>query len=212
MSTRTPSSSSKPVKSILKSKPAKRAKISAHSYPKLSSKVEVDPAPLTKWKGKQREKTTVASMSRKQTSVAESQGMPASSFQVVVGSYEKLLYGLEGTMSSSSSSEDISVDLKPIFIFPAHVSCIKAVASSPNGGKWLATGSSDEIVKVWDLKRKKEIGGLMHHEGKHDPRPTLRSYNNVLLHLRFNNGPTISFPFVFAVCVRGWLTLFISCS
>ena len=81
----------------------------------------------------------------------------------MAGSYEKLLYGIEGTISSSSKG--ISVDLTPIFIFPAHVSCIKAVAASPHGGKWLATGSSDEIVKVWDLKRKKEIGGLMHHEG-----------------------------------------------
>ncbi|KAG6850676.1 hypothetical protein H0H93_010404 [Arthromyces matolae] len=57
------------------------------------------------------------------------------------------------------------MSLKPIFIFPAHVSCIKAVAASPEGGKWLATGSSDEIIKVWDLRRRKEIGGLMHHEG-----------------------------------------------
>ncbi|GJE93253.1 WD40 repeat-like protein [Phanerochaete sordida] len=52
-----------------------------------------------------------------------------------------------------------------MFIFPAHISSVKAVAASPNGGKWLATGSSDEIIKVWDLRRRKEIGGLMHHEG-----------------------------------------------
>ncbi|EIN06262.1 WD40 repeat-like protein [Punctularia strigosozonata HHB-11173 SS5] len=87
-----------------------------------------------------------------------------SSFKVIAGSYEKLLYGLQGTVSRT---EDGGYDwkLKPIFIFPAHVSCIKAVAASPNGGKWLATGSADEIIKVWDLRRRKEIGGLMHHEG-----------------------------------------------
>ena len=56
--------------------------------------------------------------------------------------------------------------LRPIFIFPAHVSCVKAVSGSPMGGKWLATGSVDEIVKVWDLRRRKEIGGLMQHEGE----------------------------------------------
>lgn len=85
------------------------------------------------------------------------------SFVVVAGSYEKLLYGLDGTVTSSESGYEFH--LEPAFIFPAHVSSIKAVAASPNGGKWLATGSSDEIVKVWDLARRKEIGGLMHHQG-----------------------------------------------
>ena len=86
-----------------------------------------------------------------------------SSFVVVAGSYEKLLYGLDGTVTSSGAGYEFH--LKPVFIFPAHVSSIKAVAASPNGGKWLATGSSDEIIKVWDLARRKEIGGLMHHQG-----------------------------------------------
>lgn len=86
-----------------------------------------------------------------------------SSFVVVAGSYEKLLYGLDGTVTSSESGYEFH--LKPIFVFPAHVSSIKAVAASPNGGKWLATGSSDEIIKVWDLARRKEIGGLMQHQG-----------------------------------------------
>jgi WD40 repeat protein len=84
-------------------------------------------------------------------------------FKVVAGSYEKLLYGLEGSVVPAPTG--LTFHLKPIFIFPAHVSCIKAVAASPHGGKWLATGSADEIVKVWDLRRRKEIGGLMHHEG-----------------------------------------------
>ena len=87
----------------------------------------------------------------------------SSPFVVVAGSYEKLLYGLDGTVTASGSG--YKFHLKPVFIFPAHVSSIKAVAASPNGGKWLATGSSDEIIKVWDLARRKEIGGLMHHQG-----------------------------------------------
>lgn len=88
-----------------------------------------------------------------------------STFKVIAGSYEKLLYGLEG--SASNEDGHIKFDLKPVFIFPAHVSSIKSVAASPDGGKWLATGSTDEIVKVWDLRRKKEIGGLMHHNGSY---------------------------------------------
>jgi protein MAK11 len=88
---------------------------------------------------------------------------PSATFKVVAGSYEKLLYGLEGSITNAANGHQFH--LKPIFIFPAHVSCIKAVAASPGGGKWLATGSADEIIKVWDLRRRKEIGGLMHHEG-----------------------------------------------
>jgi protein MAK11 len=89
-----------------------------------------------------------------------------SSFKIIAGSYERLLYGLEGTVSvSSSAASELEWTLKPIFIFPAHVSCIKTVAASPQGGKWLATGSGDEIIKVWDLRRRKEIGGLMQHQG-----------------------------------------------
>jgi hypothetical protein len=85
-----------------------------------------------------------------------------STFLVVVGSYEKNLYGIEGTFPAGSSS---TPKLRPIFIFPAHLSCIKAVAASPGGGKWLATGSDDEFVKIWDLKRRKEVGGLSQHVG-----------------------------------------------
>jgi protein MAK11 len=89
-----------------------------------------------------------------------------SSFKIIAGSYERLLYGLEGTTSvPSTETSELEWTLRPIFIFPAHVSCIKTVAASPQGGKWLASGSGDEIVKVWDLRRRKEVGGLMQHEG-----------------------------------------------
>lgn len=166
MSTKAPSSVSKPVKSILKTKTTKRVKVSNQPVTKPTAKL-VDPKPSAKSKGKQRETNPPAVSKERKPKPAKELHIrpPSSTFKVVVGSYEKLLYGLEGAISSSSTGA-ITVDLKPSFIFPAHVSCIKAVASSPNGGKWLATGSSDEIIKVWDLKRKKEIGGLMHHEGE----------------------------------------------
>ncbi|SJL13723.1 uncharacterized protein ARMOST_17171 [Armillaria ostoyae] len=127
--------------------PPKKAKVQI----KRDKPKAVSPAPPTKDKGKQ-----------KAVPQNESSTLP-STFKIVAGSYEKLLYGLEGRVSGDD--DKLEFHLKPIFIFPAHVSCIKAVAVSPSGGKWLATGSSDEIVKVWDLRRKKEIGGLMHHEG-----------------------------------------------
>lgn len=88
---------------------------------------------------------------------------PAPTFKIMAGSYEKLLYGLEGSYPAGS---DVPV-LEPIFIFPAHMACVKAVAASA-GGKWLATGSEDEFIKVWDLRRKKEVGSLSQHTGELD--------------------------------------------
>jgi protein MAK11 len=96
----------------------------------------------------------------------EQSGMTQGTFVVVAGSYEKLLYGLEGSLPSSSSPhEQAPPTLEPIFIFPAHLACVKAVAASP-GGKWLATGSEDEFIKVWDLRRRREMGSLSQHTGK----------------------------------------------
>jgi protein MAK11 len=98
-------------------------------------------------------------------------------FKVIVGSYEKILYGLQVDVSASSppSSQPSTscssdgarneVKMKPIFMFPAHISCVKVLAASPLGGKWLATGGTDETVKLWDLKRRKELGGLVQHQG-----------------------------------------------
>ncbi|KIK93527.1 hypothetical protein PAXRUDRAFT_12597 [Paxillus rubicundulus Ve08.2h10] len=120
--------------------------------------VNSDPAVSFSSKDKGKAKETARNTPKPQ----EQSSLP-SSFVLVAGSYERLLYGLNGTVIPSESGYEFH--LKPIFIFPAHVSCIKAVAASPNGGKWLATGSADEIVKVWDLGRRKEIGGLMQHQG-----------------------------------------------
>lgn len=174
--------SARPVKSSLAGKPNLKKKVRLESYQalkpsslasksksKTQSKAGLDAPALSKQaKGKERASTPVASPKRLRKTAPKIQEPSSStslptSFKVVVGSYEKLLYGLEGTVSVDSS--EYSFDLKPIFIFPAHVSCIKTVAASPQGGKWLATGSADEIVKVWDLRRRKEIGGLMQHQG-----------------------------------------------
>ena len=83
---------------------------------------------------------------------------------VVAGSYDRVLYGLQTEPHKRSGQDDQTFE--PIFIFPAHISCVKAVAASPQGGKWLATGGTDETIKVWDLRRKKEIGSLQQHQGR----------------------------------------------
>lgn len=98
---------------------------------------------------------------------------PATAFEVVAGSYERILYGLHCTPSGAGS--DTAVEMQPIFQFPAHLSGVKSVAASPNG-RWLVTGSADEVIKVWDLRRRKEVGGLVGHEGEHMRIPVLVDY------------------------------------
>lgn len=120
-------------------------------------------------------KASSSSKAKRPSSASGPAALPTA-FTIVVGSYEKLLYGVEGTYETgsasnidnnneASTSSTPTPTLKPVFIFPAHVASVKAVAASPDGGKWLATGSSDEIIKVWDLRRRKEVGGLMQHQG-----------------------------------------------
>ncbi|KAH8991658.1 WD40-repeat-containing domain protein [Lactarius akahatsu] len=135
-----------------------RRKVSFQSFPESkASKREV-----SKSSAKKTDVSTESATSGKE----KLEPSLSSSFKVIAGSYERLLYGLQGTVSVvSPASSELQWTLKPIFIFPAHVSCIKSVAASPQGGKWLATGSGDEIIKVWDLRRRKEVGGLMQHEG-----------------------------------------------
>lgn len=165
----------RPPKSAFKNSSTARAQ-----KPK-SKEVIVKPRVQLEHVAKHYEKSVVSKGKRKASDVEEQEGdaesvisdsdwtvskLP-STFKVVAGSYEKLLYGLEGSFSyeGEEGARTLKVEFKPIFIFPAHVACVKAVAASPVGGKWLATGSSDEIIKVWDLRRRKEMGNLIQHEG-----------------------------------------------
>lgn len=125
------------------SKPAKAA-----PKPKAEAPATAVAAPkLDKGKGKAREPTP-----------EEDDERPT--FKIIAGSYEKLLYGLEGSYPTGSTTPT----LDPLFIFPAHLANVKCVAASPTG-KWLATGSEDEFIKVWDLRRRKEVGSLSQHTG-----------------------------------------------
>ncbi|BGP21254.1 WD40 repeat containing protein [Rhodotorula toruloides] len=93
-------------------------------------------------------------------------------FVVSAGSYERLLYGLECEIEpSTTSSSGYSLSVHPVFSFPAHLSSLKTVAAShlitPGtgserkvGGKYLVSAGTDEVIKVWDLQRRKEVGIL----------------------------------------------------
>ncbi|TFK48437.1 WD40 repeat-like protein [Heliocybe sulcata] len=144
-------------------RPSKKQKIDGKGL-NARRRRESPAPPKAKSAAKGKAKETVSSKELKPPAADKPESKLPMTFKIVAGSYEKLLYGLEGS-TSFDESEGLEYTLKPIFAFPAHVSCVKAISISPDGGKWLATGSADEIIKVWDLRRRKEIGGLMHHEG-----------------------------------------------
>ncbi|KAG0316285.1 p21-activated protein kinase-interacting protein 1-like protein [Dissophora globulifera] len=85
------------------------------------------------------------------------EGATLEDFRIVVGTYENILYGVDAYWN-----EDMSLRLSPIFIFPAHIGCIKSLAI---GGPYLASGSTDEKIQLYDLKRRKELGSMVQHQG-----------------------------------------------
>lgn len=114
-------------------------------------------------------KTKSADAPSKIVTPAEAQHESGSSHfdraDVVAGSYERLLYGFQASFDS-----DDKLALKPVFSFPAHLSCVKAASCSPGGAgssnarHYLVTSSTDDTVKLWDLAHRKEIGLLVGHE------------------------------------------------
>jgi protein MAK11 len=78
--------------------------------------------------------------------------------RVVFGTYERTICGFDVQLLLNTEKPV----LKPVFIVPAHLGCLKTLAI---GGSILASGGNDEVIKLFDLKRKKELGSLHQHEG-----------------------------------------------
>jgi len=75
-----------------------------------------------------------------------------------VGTYEHSVIAWRSDWSDSNE-----LLLKLIFAHPSHLGYVTALDSN---GNYLASGSTDESIKVYDLKNKKEIGTLMKHSDK----------------------------------------------
>ncbi|KAJ7029782.1 WD40-repeat-containing domain protein [Mycena alexandri] len=117
-------------------RPAKKARVDP---PKLSaSRVKGSPVPQKKaqpakssLKGKEKATTATAAAAAATTPAPTRKPrrpLP-STFKSLLGPTKNCLYGLEGTVSFEADTSALSFHLKPVFIFPAHVSCIKAVAA-----------------------------------------------------------------------------------
>ncbi|KXS19819.1 WD40 repeat-like protein [Gonapodya prolifera JEL478] len=112
-------------------------------------------------------------------------------FRVVVGSYERFVYGInvygaheggDGDVKEEKTDTDADADadgephkdattppelpltLSALFVHPSHVSSIKCLASTSTS-HLLASGSVDESIRLYNLRTLRELGSLFHHQG-----------------------------------------------
>ena len=56
-----------------------------------------------------------------------------------------------------------SYSIRPKFTDNSHIGYIKAIAASPS---FLASGSTDETIHLYNLRTNTELGTLLQHDGK----------------------------------------------
>lgn len=78
-------------------------------------------------------------------------------FLVAIGSYEKLIYGIDVEVD-----EEGKLSSKVAFGMPAHSGYVKAIACCP---KYLVSGATDEILRIFDLRKRKDYGSINQHDG-----------------------------------------------
>uniref|UniRef100_A0AAY4DS10 P21-activated protein kinase-interacting protein 1-like n=1 Tax=Denticeps clupeoides TaxID=299321 RepID=A0AAY4DS10_9TELE len=76
--------------------------------------------------------------------------------KIIAGSYEQITFGYRVRIDG----EDWKAE--PDFTHHAHTACLSALTCSD---RFLATGSKDETIQLYDLRRKSEHGSLLHHDG-----------------------------------------------
>ncbi|KAK5577116.1 hypothetical protein RB653_002054 [Dictyostelium firmibasis] len=81
---------------------------------------------------------------------------------ISVGCYENSIIGYDVTYVGNVAEEGFEVDLQMKYGYSSHTGCVKALASTKNV---LVSSSTDETLKVYDLKRGVEFGQLSKHEG-----------------------------------------------
>ncbi|KAJ8272900.1 hypothetical protein GJAV_G00094770 [Gymnothorax javanicus] len=75
---------------------------------------------------------------------------------LIAGSYEQIAFGYKVTVGEKEWS------LKADFTHHSHAASLSAVAVSD---RFVATGSKDETIQLYDLKKRIEHGALLHHDG-----------------------------------------------
>ncbi|XP_019962963.2 p21-activated protein kinase-interacting protein 1-like [Paralichthys olivaceus] len=80
----------------------------------------------------------------------------AAVLELIAGSYEQVVFGYR------VKTDDEEWTAKANFTHHAHTASISAVAASE---RFVVTGSKDETIQLYDMKKKIEHGALLHHDG-----------------------------------------------
>lgn len=81
--------------------------------------------------------------------------------EVVIGTYDHVLFSFMFT--KADETEDMEIwQFAPKFTDQSHAGCISCVAS---GGRYMASGSSDEQIRLYDLKKHVEVGTIVKQSG-----------------------------------------------
>ncbi|XP_041698911.2 p21-activated protein kinase-interacting protein 1-like [Coregonus clupeaformis] len=76
--------------------------------------------------------------------------------ELIAGSYEQIAFGYR--VSTGEEEWTATAD----FTHHAHTASVSAVATSE---RYIATGSRDETIQIYDMKKRIEHGALLHHDG-----------------------------------------------
>ncbi|KAF5903927.1 p21-activated protein kinase-interacting protein 1, partial [Clarias magur] len=76
--------------------------------------------------------------------------------ELIAGSYEQVVLGYRVCPGAEEWR------LEPVFTHHAHTACLSAVAANE---QFVATGSKDETIQLYDMDTRTEHGALLHHEG-----------------------------------------------
>ncbi|XP_051538009.1 p21-activated protein kinase-interacting protein 1-like isoform X2 [Myxocyprinus asiaticus] len=76
--------------------------------------------------------------------------------ELVAGCYEQIVFGYRICTGEKEWT------LEPNFTHHAHTASLSAVASND---QFIATGSKDETIQLYDMSKKTEHGAMLHHDG-----------------------------------------------
>ncbi|KAM5298315.1 p21-activated protein kinase-interacting protein 1 [Ctenodactylus gundi] len=82
--------------------------------------------------------------------------------ELVAGSYEQVLFGFTVQPEPEASGEPEKWASVADFTHHAHTASLSALAVS---SRFVVTGSKDETIHIYDMKKKIEHGALVHHNG-----------------------------------------------
>lgn len=81
----------------------------------------------------------------------------ASVLELIAGSYEQITFGYR------VKTDEKEWTAMANFTHHAHTASISAVAASE---RFVVTGSKDETIQLYDMKKRVEHGALLHHDGE----------------------------------------------